>query len=79
MEDKPRRGRPEKEGPLAKTVVMIRTTTEFKTWLDEFARDEGLSVPDLITRALECEAKAKKRPPPPERAEPRKKRKDGDS
>jgi len=60
-------GRPKRKGPAPETVVALKGTRAWKTWLDGFACHCRLGLADTIEQALLCYAKERMYDPPPER------------
>jgi hypothetical protein len=55
MMAKPKRrrpGRPKREAPRRETVVAIKGSTEWKSWLDEFSLHCRLGLSDTIEQSL---------------------------
>jgi hypothetical protein len=69
MADLERRGpgRPKKKGPGRETVVSMKGTTEWKTWLDGFASHCRLALADTIEQSLLNYAKERDYEGPPKR------------
>ena len=58
-------GRPKGAGPLRETVVALRGSPEWKSWLDEFSGHCRLGLSDTIEQALIVYARERgyRRPP----------------
>jgi hypothetical protein len=67
MAERERRGpgRPKRAGPVRETVVALRGSSEWKTWLDGFASHCRLGLADTIEQSLLSYAQERvyKRPP----------------
>jgi hypothetical protein len=61
------KGRPKSVGPTRTVYTQIRSTPEWKGWLEVFAREANFTVTDLINQALILMAKHYQRPGPPRR------------
>jgi hypothetical protein len=67
--DGPRKGRPPSGRPRLALTLTIRSTPEWKAWLDARCREEGTTPADLFERLLIEEERRKKRPRPPNRTQ----------
>ena len=47
-----KRGRPKRDGPNRMTVLAVKGTTDWKSWLDEFAAHCRLGLGDTIEQSL---------------------------
>jgi hypothetical protein len=67
---KPKRrrpGRPRRAGPRRETVVAIKGSTEWKSWLDRFSLHCRLGLSDTIEQSLMSYAERRGYPGPPKR------------
>jgi hypothetical protein len=62
-----KRGRPRRTGPARETVVALKGSPEWKTWLDGFAVHCRLGLADTIEQSLMCYADARGFHGPPKR------------
>ena len=60
-------GRPKRVGPPRETVVALKGSLEWKSWLDEFAGHCRLGLADTIEQSLLCYAGARGFSLPPKR------------
>jgi hypothetical protein len=68
--DEPERrkpGRPRRVGPARETVVALKGSPEWKTWLDEFSGHCRLGLADTIEQSLLCYAREREFRGPPKR------------
>ena len=57
----------EKREAKRNAAINLRSTTDFKSWLDGFAAKERLTPSQLVEHGLVLLAKARKHAPPPAR------------
>jgi hypothetical protein len=67
LENKRRPGRPKRIGPARETVVALKGSPEWKTWLDGFAGHCRLGLADTIEQSLINYAEERVFHPPPKR------------
>ncbi len=60
-------GRPRGQGPARETVVALKGSAEWKTWLDGFAGHCRLGLADTIEQSLDCYAQERGYGRPPKR------------
>jgi len=62
-----KRGRPKRVGPARETVVALRGSPGWKSWLDRFAGHCRLGLSDTIEQSLDYYAQERKYQRPPKR------------
>jgi hypothetical protein len=60
-------GRPKRVGPARETVVALKGSAEWKSWLDAFADHCRLGLADTVEQSLLCYAKERSYEGPPKR------------
>jgi hypothetical protein len=60
-------GRPKRSEPIRETVVALKGSTEWKTWLDDFSSHCRLGLADTIEQSLLYYAKERDFKGPPKR------------
>lgn len=66
-EERRKPGRPRGVGPVRETVVALKGSQEWKSWLDGFAGHCRLGLADTVEQSLLCYAKERKFRGPPKR------------
>ena len=62
-----RPGRPRRSGPARETVVALKGSAEWKSWLDGFADHCRLGLSDTIDQSLDFYSQARNYQRPPKR------------
>jgi hypothetical protein len=65
--ERTRPGRPKRPAPMRGTVVAIKGSTEWKSWLDDFSSHCRLGLSDTIEQSLVYYAVERGYPEPPKR------------